>query len=206
MNKTGRTWVIYALRCPDTNGVRYVGWTVNLVNRLAVHRYRAANKNENRTYCEKWVNSLLRKGKEPVVEILQRGIGPWEQSEKDWIAHFRKQGARLCNLTEGGEGCLGYVVTLKTRQAISIGNKGKIRSHSFRENIRQKMNGRVFTPEWKAKISAAKKRNNWMRGRHWDQAHKDNMRMKITGIKRSKESMVKHWETRRANQLLVQQN
>jgi hypothetical protein len=72
-----------------------------------------------------------------LLRIIESGNGPhWEQVERKWIAYFRTQCSDLLNLADGGGG--------------SVPPESRARA-------RQKLLGRTFTPEWRAKISAAKK-------------------------------------------------
>lgn len=158
-----RAWVVYALRCPNTFRVRYVGWTVNMTHRMAVHRYRA--RKCRTTHCERWVASLLSQGKEPQVSILEEGSGSWVACEQKWIKHFRDSGEPLTNITEGGEGYVGYKPTDEAKAKIRQANLGRTHTAESREKRRQAMKGRVFTPEWKEKIRQAKLKNNPSRGK-----------------------------------------
>ena len=160
--KANCEWVIYILRCPDSKIIRYVGWTVDLVNRLAVHRYRARTK--RKTYCERWINGLLTAGKEPDVEVVEHGKGPWEQTEQRWIRHFRALGMPLTNLTTGGEGCIGFKHSKATCNEMRV-RKYRPWTPEEKERARQRMLGRVFTPEWKQKIRQAKLKENPARGK-----------------------------------------
>lgn len=178
-----RAWVIYILRCPDTLRVRYVGWTVNLTNRMAVHRYRAKKKLRH-TYCERWIGKLLRQDKAPLSEVVEYGSGLWEARERFWIKHFREAGEPLTNLTEGGEGCLGVVPDEETRRKISAANKGKKVSEEVREHLRQVLKGRKFSEETRRKISATKKERKGTRGTNLSQEHKDKIRKGVKGLKR----------------------
>lgn len=80
----------YTLNDPDTNEVRYVGQTVNPSNRYRNHIYEA--KKFNRNHKERWIISLIRQNKEPLMNII------WEECmtsegandlEADIIKYFR---------------------------------------------------------------------------------------------------------------------
>ena len=178
-----RTWVIYALKCPDTFAVRYVGWTVDLPNRIAAHKAKAKSE-IHKTHCQKWISSLLAAGKEFIVEVLQQGSGAWAETEKQWIAHYRQLDANLCNHTDGGDGTLGYSLTVEQRKKLSNSHKGKKRTEEWKKLMSEKMKGRQFSEEWKRKISEAKKKNNWMKGKHHTKEEIENVRQKLLGRKR----------------------
>jgi hypothetical protein len=166
-----RPWAIYVLKCPDTLRVRYVGWTINLINRMAVHRYRA-KKTPRKTYCEKWINSLLRQGKKPIMDVVERSSGPWQECERKWIKYFRDAGEPLTNLTDGGEGCIGYRQTEEAKEKVSKANTGRKCPEERKEYMRRVMTGRVFTDEWRAKISRTKLERRGTRGNKLTEEHK----------------------------------
>ncbi|WP_180541557.1 GIY-YIG nuclease family protein [Nevskia soli] len=97
-------WVIYTLKNPRTHDVRYVGWTSKTVEqRLKWHIQESLLK--ARTHKQRWILSLLAIGLKPVIEVIESGAGKkWEKAERRWISHFRANGARLVNGTDGGDG------------------------------------------------------------------------------------------------------
>lgn len=87
------TAYIYALCCPDTGDVRYVGMTVNPERRLIDHLAYKGNSLKAR-----WVQDLLLVGKQPEMKILQT-CAQEEAAERErvWIDQFRSNGALLTN-------------------------------------------------------------------------------------------------------------
>ena len=67
---------IYSLTDPITNQIRYVGKTVNLEQRLYNHINHAKTMKYKRHVCY-WINSLLKQGKLPIMNVL-------EECESDW--------------------------------------------------------------------------------------------------------------------------
>ncbi len=60
------------------------------------------------------------------IEVIESGLGDsWKEAEKRWVAHYRAQGSRLTNLTDGGDGTLGIVRSEETRKKMSAASKGK---------------------------------------------------------------------------------
>lgn len=162
---------IYALSCPITGQVRYIGKSVSPIRRFRAHL--KAPENCRRT---NWIRSLSAKGLEPILEILAQ-VPDYEcqQWEIDYIAAFRSLGFDLVNGTLGGEGgspMLGKKHTPETRAKMRIAklgkNLGKKLSPEHRDKIRAAGIGRKFAAESRAKISAA-----------------------LTGIKRSTETREK---------------
>lgn len=62
----------------------------------------------------------------------------------------------LCNLTDGGDATLGYVVNKETKKRLSDINKGKKLSIEHRNKISNSHKGKVFTEEWLLKMRNAK--------------------------------------------------
>lgn len=130
-----RRWVIYGLVSERSGAVRYVGFSTKPQARLARHLQcsRAASP---RYLVHRWIGELLRQGRTPRMVILQRGKGHgWQEAERRWIA--RLAFLRLLNATPGGE---GWHVSPEARARAA-------------ETLRK----REFTPEHRARISAAKR-------------------------------------------------
>jgi hypothetical protein len=92
---------IYALKCPDTLKIRYVGKTIlSPEARLAQH---FCDPSVNRR--TRWLRKLAQGGKRPVIEVLEVvEEHHWQDRERFWIAKLRADGCDLVNLTDGGEG------------------------------------------------------------------------------------------------------
>lgn len=183
-----RQWFIYVLRHPETKEVRYVGWTHSLRQRLSEHIHRA--KRGYTRYSSTWIRSLLNKGLRPIIEEIDCGFGDWGECEREWIAFYKSAGARLTNLTDGGEGAPGYVPTPETRARIAAAGRGRKmsdetkaklvaatkgvkRTPEARERMRQAQRNKVYTPtpETRAKMSAARKGlKNGLGYKHTDEA------------------------------------
>lgn len=128
----GEPTFIYCLRHPTTKEVRYVGKTIDLKIREKSHRQLG------KTRCDNWKRSLVKDGLWPELEVLETvPVGAnWTDRERYWIAYFKAQGAELTNLTDGGEGTHGRVVT-----------------EAYREKMRKAFVGRPIPPEQRAQIS-----------------------------------------------------
>jgi hypothetical protein len=62
-----------------------------------------------------------------IAEIVKNNLSFDEANayEIELIKQLKDQGCNLCNLTDGGEGCLGVKKTFEQKAAISAKNKGK---------------------------------------------------------------------------------
>jgi hypothetical protein len=161
-------WVIYVLRNPLTNEVRYVGWTSQNPRKRFLNHFRASIYSPN-THRAKWILSLLSIGLEPVMEVVESGIGDgWNEAERRWIAHYRATGSLLVNATEGGEGCLGRIASADTREKLKASPEKRAKMSASHKGKPSKLTGKALPPEVRAKISAS-----------------------LTGIKRSQEAIAK---------------
>jgi hypothetical protein len=112
---------IYALCDPDTEEVRYVGKANEVRIRYSAHLLVKGRPNHHRIH---WIQSLLRQGKSPVLQILEEVTeDTWVERERWWISEMKRQGVRLTNLTDGGEGLTGFVPTEEQRRKMSEAQK-----------------------------------------------------------------------------------
>jgi hypothetical protein len=144
--------IIYTLADPDSLAIRYVGKTIKSLNyRLSDHIYSPKRESNYRT---NWITSLLKKGKKPLIEIIEEC--KWKDSqelEMYWISQFKTWGFKLVNLTIGGEGNLGRTLSKETKLQISISNSKKVYQYDLDGN---------FIKEWESCTIAGKylKKNN----------------------------------------------
>lgn len=95
---------IYALKCPESGAVKYIGKADKPVQRLAAH-IRSARIGEKKHATAQWILSVLHTGRDPVLQVLFGVVGEtWQAAEIRTIADFRAQGFDLCNRTAGGNG------------------------------------------------------------------------------------------------------
>lgn len=112
---------IYALVDPRNNEVRYVGKAKNPKLRYASHKCVTGN-----SYRANWIRSLQLCGYNPEMVILEETVD-WVESELFWIDYLRSLGARLTNLSKGGEsGPVGWSPTQEQRKKMSAKAKEHI--------------------------------------------------------------------------------
>lgn len=162
---------IYVLLHPETEEIRYVGWTKNTLQQRLQSHVEEANKyqktGKGKTYKNMWVLSLIREGLRPIIRLVEETETPGE-AERKWIAHYRSIGARLTNGTDGGIGSMGarWTLTEEQRQALRE-RPGRKASPEEAERLRQMARGnkawlgKKLYPETIQKIrdTKAKKRN-----------------------------------------------
>lgn len=138
-----RTTTIYALIDPENNEVRYVGKTVNLKARFHRHCNPVI---DNYTHSACWVRSLKIKPEMITLEEVPHGED-WVEAEQFWIAYMKALGARLTNLSFGGEGPLGIKQSQATCDKRSNSLKGRP----------SPMKGRKQTEKWLNEVAFANK-------------------------------------------------
>lgn len=94
------TTFIYALSCPISGEIKYIGKANNPKNRLSEHK-RMRDKNISKN---NWIKNLLDNGLSPILNILEEvTLSEWKDKEKNYIIEFRESG-NLFNLCGGANG------------------------------------------------------------------------------------------------------
>lgn len=114
--------------------VRYIGQTTKTPSRrLAQHVWTAKRGGES--YLLRWIRSLLRDGVRPHVRILEYcDEAILDHREITWIAEGRRQGWKLTNSADGGEGNRGFVASPETRAKQSLARQGFKPTEEHRRN------------------------------------------------------------------------
>lgn len=136
---------VYGLSSSRDGAIRYVGQTIQLLkNRMNYHRFRS--RKNPRTAVARWMAREHSDGFSVTATVLIENA-VWHESEIKLIAEYRENGYRLLNLTDGGEGTLGWHGNL--------GNKRPDLAERNRSMLGKP--GKKNSPECRAKISAALK-------------------------------------------------
>jgi transposase-like protein len=118
-------YLIYGLADPRSGEIRYIGKSCSGLQRPKQHT--RARGLALKTHNARWVKSLVEQGLEPVIEILD-----WRQDDSELgalemqhIKQFRESGAKLTNITDGGDGGLaGVKHSLETKRKMSTSRGG----------------------------------------------------------------------------------
>jgi hypothetical protein len=111
-----KTTYIYTLAHPETGVIRYISKTDNLGTRLVAH---LREKNKTAKCC--WVQSLIKKGLHPIMELLDEvPHEDWMFWEVYWIAQFKAWGYELYNGDNGGLGSHRLPASVRKKIADTI--------------------------------------------------------------------------------------
>lgn len=188
------TVYIYGLFDPRNLELRYIGRASNPRNRLYRHVHEA--KVSTITHKNAWIRGLLNNRLYPAIEVLEECTEEnWQEVEQAWIAEAREKGAKLLNVTMGGEGVIGYVFTDEQRKKLSEAQKKRVLSESQKEAQRLRLiqynKTRIISDGMKKKISEANRGNSYARGTKKSDESKLKMRNAKLGKKMSEETKEK---------------
>jgi hypothetical protein len=137
--------------------------------------YKRANDKHRRN--KKWFNIIAKTEYKVQIMIDDLSLDEAKNKEVEFISLYGrsdKQDGTLCNLTDGGEGTPGRIVSEEWRRNKSIEQKGRKMSEEFKQKRREYMTGR------KMPLQAVEKTRQWlienhpMRGKKMsDQARKN---------------------------------
>lgn len=124
MNKLLRKYV-YGLLCPDTYMCKYVGVTVNIKRRYSQHCSIPMNSGRNKR--ERWLKSLIKNNKKPILFIISQPTPDYEQQEINWIKYYRYYNSEeLVNTADGVND-----VRHATNAPTSFKTRGKITAAAY---------------------------------------------------------------------------
>lgn len=170
--------IIYGLIDPDSLMIRYIGKSCSGLNRPRNHRAAAKRvRNREETHKARWIRSLLSRGLEYEIVILDETVPEaLYDLEQWWIVYGRALGWPLTNLTDGGPGNLGWKMPSETRVKIANASRGRVWSDESR--ARSSAASARRTPEGIARNVAAMhtpesnaKRGDSLRGKPKSEQH-----------------------------------
>lgn len=102
---------------PRDGAWRYIGKSSSGMKRPKAHGRSSTLKVESHFPVHRWIEKLRRLGHEYQILVLEETTkDQLAEAECEWIAEARRQGVDLLNLTDGGEGALGYKQSMETRR------------------------------------------------------------------------------------------
>lgn len=180
------TSFVYGLCEPETKDIRYVGVSTHLKSRYLEHL-----KDRLDSHKSRWIRTLVSKGLKPRLIILQCVLNEnRDLAERNWIKLLRESGAKLTNLTDGGDGALGAKRSEEFKRNIgrfmSKFRKGKPLSEEHKKVLSEATKGRPLSPEHRAKISKHnKEREVPYKVKYPSEEHKRKVALSRIGYKNS---------------------
>lgn len=114
---TERQCVVYGLTDTRRYGIRYVGQTiVTPRRRFSAHVTAARSGKKSPLY--NWMRKVWSDGGD-VRFVVLCPWAHWAETEVKLIAMYKRMGFDLLNMTEGGDGALGYQHTAEHRARLS---------------------------------------------------------------------------------------
>jgi hypothetical protein len=130
-------YLIYGLRDPRTNLIRYIGKSSSGLNRPNNHRKPSFYTNCN-TRLANWCKNMAAAGTMYEIVVLQYCTSNREElneAERSWIRLFKQEGYDITNLTVGGDGVAGRVYSAEARARLSEQRRGRKMSEEARRNM-----------------------------------------------------------------------
>ncbi len=111
-----------------------------------------------------------------------------KEKEIEFIALYgrKEDGGVLCNITKGGDGCLGIRHTEESKLKMSLPNKGKKISEWHKQRISKFHKGKKHSEEYKKKMS--ERMSGTGNHRFGKKASEETIKKKIDSAKRGNES------------------
>jgi len=137
------------IHCKPNGDPFYVGKGTN--GKSHATRSHALHKDRNRFHQ----NIVAKYGAKNIL-IYVFGCESESQAYSDeiqQIANIRALGFKLCNMTDGGDGVRGKIVTQETRLKISKAHLGKTLSAKARKKISDWHKGKIVSEETRKKLS-----------------------------------------------------
>lgn len=156
---------VYAIFSLKSGEIRYIGQTCStLYNRMKAHRHRAFTQKINTPlYC--WMRACISRGEDFDIAVVRENA-EWNKTEIQLISMYLENGARLLNVTPGGDGTRGLTPwkgkprSEETKRKLSFALKGKKKtkpvSEEHRKNLSVALTGRKHSAESRKKMSEAK--------------------------------------------------
>lgn len=149
---TEQLYSIYILIDPTTDEVRYVGITKRMPHQRYAGHIQDAKRGILR-YVSRWVLSLLQHGNKPIMEVIEQTVD--KNREKFWVKFYRESGSRLTNLTDGGDGTPGHVVSSEVKDRIRAAAIKRWADPEFKAARRAECKGHDVSAETRKKIGDA---------------------------------------------------
>lgn len=161
--------LIYGLFDPRDGQLRYIGKSSSGLRRPRMHSCPSVLARE-RCHRSSWIKALLGAGVRPEIRILEEhdSEANLNSAEVRLIAFHRSIGARLTNMTDGGEGATGAKKSEETRAKLSVALRGKNSCQSAAQRAASLKNLEIaamaprYLTDSELMDRAERKRRQWM--------------------------------------------
>jgi len=186
--------IIYMALGPEN--MIYIGQTVRTLDQRMKQHIKDSKK-----YKHYFARALNKHGKEAFTwEVISECQTKEElkETETKFIEYYQSNKAEFgYNLTNGGEGTVGYKHSDIAKKKMSIAKKGKTHSKESKKNMSIAGKGRIFSEEHIKKLTIASQKRK-IRGPHSEE-HKKNISKSGKGLRKvSKLSQQQVYEIRKA--------
>lgn len=126
---------IYKLIDPITNEIRYIGRTIQtLENRLKKHL-----KAEDKSHRVNWIKSLTKNNLIPKIELICETTTFEDCCELEifYIKKYKKEGIRLVNMTDGGDGSIGFKHSEETIIKLKESAKKRVQNYNYITTLKE---------------------------------------------------------------------
>lgn len=180
--------IVYGLKDPRTEEVRYIGKSVHGIRRAKAHLCPSNLSKVN--HKNHWIKQLIAENLTYEIVILETCLDEASVlvAEVKWIAIGRGAGWKLTNATDGGEGCSGLVVSDEGRAKMSAAHVGKKWTAESIARRSATVRGRKWSSERRAKsanIKVSDETREKLRiansGRKLTEEHKEKLRQAHLG-------------------------
>lgn len=127
---------IYVLIDPRTDDIRYVGQTIQtLLSRLNKHL-----NSKDKSHRTNWIKNLKNNNLIPIIKEICCTNDKLECNELEqfYIKKYNDDGYNLVNMTEGGEGSIGFKHNDETKYVMSIKTKERMKDVNTINNLKLK--------------------------------------------------------------------
>lgn len=159
-----KDFYVYRYTCPIRNQVIYIG------KGTRKRAYAHLRRRDMHPFVQR-IQWICKQGEQPIIDFVCKGVDEELAFlvEIEAISKYKRKdisGGTLLNLTDGGEGASGTIVSPEVAKARGAKNKGKKRTEEVRQRMRAIQNeperklkkslrhtGRQVTEEFRAKMS-----------------------------------------------------
>lgn len=164
-------YIIYQL-INKVNNKCYIGVTNNYQKRMREHSYASndflISKAIRKYGWENFTSDIL-------FETYDSEIA-YQAAESHYIKIYMSNNpSRGYNLTDGGQGTIGYRFSSESRDKMRIAKQGRKLTEEHKKKIGEASKGHTLSLESKMKISNANKGKKFFLGKHLTQEAKDNL-------------------------------